>query len=361
MKIVSILGTRPEIIRLSRIIPKLDQFCEHIVVHTGQNQQACLSDIFFSELEIRQPNYFLDSAGTVGEQIAVMFPKIEKIFEDEKPDKVLILGDTNSALCSFIAERKQIPVYHLEAGNRCFDKRVPEEINRRIIDSISSFNLPYTYLSKENLLREGVSKNKIFVVGNPINEVIKYYRKDIDKSNILQRLKIKPRNYFLSTFHRSENVDDVMTLKQIVGGLSLVGQTYQLPVICGIHPRTLDKIKKWTVHADDPNVRFCDPVGFFDFNMLIKNALCVISDSGTVAEETCILRIPNVIIRQSTERPETIECGSSILAGVNCSNISKCVKIMVGKDSNWKIPDEYLYENVSDRVTRILLGEFKNV
>jgi UDP-N-acetylglucosamine 2-epimerase (non-hydrolysing) len=360
MKIMTILGTRPEIVRLSRIIPKLDRLCDHILVHTGQNYDSKLNDIFFQELNIRQPNIFLGVKTPIfGEQIGVILQKCQGIFEKEKPEKILILGDTNSALSSIVAERMGIPVYHMEAGNRCFDKKVPEEINRKIVDSISSFNLPYTNLSKENLLHDGVPKNKIFTTGNPIYEVLEYYKDKIEKSRILKTLRLCERNYFLSTFHRAENVDEYLTLKQIVGGLSFLANSYRMKVICSVHPRTLDKIKKWSVHADDPNVIFCEPFGFFDFVKLEKEALCVISDSGTVCEETCILHTPNVIIREATERPEVIECGSSILVGTSCTNIEKGVKIMLDSFLEWRIPFEYGYKDVSDRVVKILLGAHK--
>jgi len=354
---MTILGTRPEVIRLSRIIPKLDKLCEHVVVHTGQNYDTRLNDIFFSELGIRKPNYFLDvKTGDFGVQIGAMFQKLEVKLTTEKPNKVLILGDTNSGLCAIVCERLGIPVYHMEAGNRCFDKRVPEEINRKIIDSISSFNLPYTQLSKENLLKDGVHKSKIFVTGNPIYEVLEHYYEGIEKSKVLKTLGLKSKQYFLSTFHRAENVDDHLTLKQIVGGLSLVANQYKLPVICSVHPRTMDKIQKWTVHADDPNVRFCEPFGLFDFVKLEKNAKCIISDSGTVAEEACILGVPNIIIRNSTERPEVIECGSNILAGTSACNIFRCAKIMADMEPEWETPEGYGIRDVSDRVIKILLG-----
>jgi UDP-N-acetylglucosamine 2-epimerase (non-hydrolysing) len=357
-KIYTILGTRPEIIRLSRIIPKLDELCEHTVIHTGQNYDERLNDIFFTELKIRQPDVFLGAkTGNFGEQIGVMFEKLETLLTENRPEKVLILGDTNSGLCAIVCERLGIPVYHMEAGNRCFDKRVPEEINRKLIDSISSFNLPYTQLSKENLLRDGVSKNKIFVTGNPIHEVLNYYSESIENSQVLKKLKLKPNNYFLSTFHRAENVDDHLTLKQIVGGLSLIASNYKIPVICSIHPRTMDKIKKWTIEVEDPNVRFYEPFGLFDFVKLESHAKCIISDSGTVAEESCILGVPNVIIRNTTERPEVIECGSNILAGTNCSKILNCTQLMTDMEAEWDIPEGYNVHDVSDRVVKILLGE----
>jgi len=359
MRICTIIGTRPEIIRLSRIIFKLDKLCEHILIHTGQNYDQKLNDIFFQELKIRLPDIFLGChTGVFGEQIGVMFTQIEQLLLKNKPDKVLILGDTNSGLCAIVCERLGIPVYHLEAGNRCFDKRVPEEINRKIIDSISTINLPYTNLSKENLIHDGVSKNKIFVVGNPIYEVLTHHQKEIEQSSILKKLNLKPQKYFLSTFHRAENVDNFLTLKQIVGGLSLLTSRFNLPVICSIHPRTLDKIKKWTIDTDNPNILFSEPFGFFDFVKLEKNAFCIVSDSGTVAEESCILHTPNVIIRNSTERPEVIECGSNILSGVvSSSRIANCVEIITQMNNKWIVPTEYTISDVSDRVVKILLGE----
>jgi len=358
IKICTVLGTRPEIIRLSRIIPKLDQLCIHTLVHTGQNYDVMLTNVFFNEMRIRQPNEFMRVRTTsFGEQIGMMFQRLERMFSTDKPDKMLVLGDTNSGLCSIVAERMGIPVYHMEAGNRCFDKRVPEEINRKIIDSISSYNLPYTQLSKENLLHDGVPKNKIYVTGNPIYEVLKHYNSEIEHSKILKTLHLNHKDFFLATFHRAENVDDHMTLKQIVGGLSMVASTLKTKVICSVHPRTLDKIKKWSVNAEDPNVIFCEPFGFFDFVKLEKEALCIISDSGTVCEEACILKTPNVIIRETTERPEVIECGSSMIVGTSCTKILEGVQAMISIGSDWEIPKEYVYPDVSDRVIKIILGK----
>jgi len=360
MRIMTICGTRPEIIRLSRILPKLDKVCEHILVHTDQNYDKMLSDIFFTELKLRRPDYFLgNKSSNFGEQIGLMFQKLEEILIKVHPDKVLILGDTNSGLCSIVCERLGIPIFHMEAGNRCFDKRVPEEINRKIIDGISTFNLPYTQLSKENLIHDGVPKNKIFVTGNPIYEVLEHYSKAIERSNVLSRFGLKKGKYFLSTFHRAENVNDPVILRQIIAGLSLVANCYERPIICSIHPRTRDRINKLSEIVDNPFIMFCEPLGFFDFVKLESNAKCIISDSGTVSEEACILGVPNVIIRNSTERPELIECGSSILAGVDIVNIKKSVELMANMDSNWTIPEGYNNNNVSDVIIKILLGENK--
>jgi len=360
MKICTILGTRPEIIRLSRIIPKLDQFCNHTVVHTGQNYEESLSDIFFKELKIRKPDHFLEIKGTIGEQMSLMFPAIEGIFKNEEPDKVLILGDTNSSLCSIVAERMGIPVYHLEAGNRCFDKRVPEEVNRKLVDSISTYNLPYTLNSRENLINEGIGKTRIFTCGNPIYEVLTYYIREINKSKILQKLKLRKKEYCLATFHRSETVDFESKLREIIFGLNRVSRN--LPVICSIHPRTKDKIINFlpkTFLNPLKNIRLFEPFGFFDFVHLEQNARVVLTDSGTVSEEACILRRPTIIMRKVTERPEIVECGAAILSGIGRNEIADSFKIILSqKDREWILPEGYNVSNVSNRVVQFVLGGY---
>jgi len=357
MKIATILGCRPEIIRLSRIIPKLDNLLEknHILIHTGQNYNPKLSNIFFKELSIRQPNYYLGVRGCMGKQIAMILEKVEKSLIVEKPDKIIILGDTNSGLSSIIAEKMQIPVYHLEAGNRCFDNEVPEEINRKIIDHVSSYNLPYTPKSRDNLIKEGISLNKIFVSGNPIKEVLTYYSDKINNSLIINILNLKSQKYFLSTFHRSECVDNPIRLKEIIDGLNKIANYYQFPIIVSTHPRTRSKLNK--NYKISSYIKFLDPFKFFDFVKLEKNALCVLSDSGTVSEETCILHIPNIIIRNTTERPETLEVGSSILSGINSNNIFNSTKIILSNSREWKLPQGYDENNVSQIIINILLSK----
>lgn len=318
MKILTILGTRPEIIRLSLIIKKLDLYAgRHILVHTGQNFTATLSDIFFEDLNIRKPDYHLKAEkNTLGGQLGSMFTQLEEIFETEKPDKVLLLGDTNSALSAVLAERMNIPVVHMEAGNRCYDLRVPEEKNRRVIDSVSSYNLPYTKKSRENLLREGVPVNRIFVSGNPIYEVIQHYKDKIDESKILTKLGLETKEYFLATIHRAENVDHEESLKEILSGLEYVAQTYEKKIICSLHPRTASKLKSAVKANLSELIQFHEPFGLFDFIKLQKNAFCVLTDSGTVQEESCLLHVPAVTVRNTTERPETVECGSNVVSGV---------------------------------------------
>lgn len=357
LKILTIIGTRPEIIRLSFIIPKLDKACKHILVHTGQNFDANLNDIFFQQLKLRKPDYFLGvKAATFGEQIGKMFIKGEKVLCKEKPDRVLILGDTNSGLLSIIARRLRIPVYHMEAGNRCYDDRVPEEINRRVIDHSSTILMPYTGRSKENLIREGIEDQRISVIGNPIYEVIQHYCHSIDDRKVLDRYKVNKKEYFLLTAHRAENVDDKKRLVSLFEGISKIQEYYKMPVICSFHPRTRDKVKSFGLKTIKEKVTFVEPLGFFDFITLERNAFCVLSDSGTVQEECCILKVPNVTIRDVTERPETVECGSNILSGVEPQRIFEAVKLATGKECCWNPPREYLAPHVSDTALKIVLG-----
>jgi UDP-N-acetylglucosamine 2-epimerase (non-hydrolysing) len=273
-----------------------------------------------------------------------------------KPDRVLILGDTNSGLSSIVAARRGIPVFHLEAGNRCYDDRVPEEINRRIIDHCSTVLMPYTHRSKENLLREGIERDRIFVVGNPIYEVINNYEDRIRNSRILHDLKLEPQKYFVVTMHRAENVDNPDRLACLLEGLSLIGERYQLPIIVSLHPHTADKIQSFGLGSQSAHIKFHTPLGFFDFMALERNALCVITDSGTVQEECCIFRIPSVTIRDVTERPETIECGSNILTGAEPRRILNAVETVLRSPRDWTPPVEYLERRVSTAVIKIVLG-----
>jgi UDP-N-acetylglucosamine 2-epimerase (non-hydrolysing) len=357
MKVMTVLGTRPEIIRLNLIIKKLDKYCEHVFVHTGQNFTDSLNSVFFDDFQLRKPDYFLGVRGTTfGEQIGKILIETDKVIQKEKPDKLLILGDTNSALASIIAKRMGIPVYHMEAGNRCFDDRVPEEVNRRIIDHSSDVLLPYTHRSKENLLREGIPIEKIYVTGNPIYEVLESYREKIDNSKVLNHLNIDDNKYFLVTAHRAENVDDPVRLKNILQSLKSISEKYHYPLICSLHPRTKNMIEKHHMDNFSSSIMFIEPVGFFDFVKMEKNALCIITDSGTVQEECCIFKKPNVTIRDVTERPETIECGSNMIAGVSPETVLKSVDIALGSSNDWKPPEEYLEKDVSSKIVKILLG-----
>jgi UDP-N-acetylglucosamine 2-epimerase (non-hydrolysing) len=357
MKVMTVLGTRPEIIRLSRVIEKLDGLCEHIVVHTGQNYDPNLSDLFFQQLRVRKPDYYLGVTGeTFGQQVGKMLAAVDEVLQKEKPDVLLILGDTNSGLCAFIAKRMGIPVYHMEAGNRCYDDRVPEEVNRRIIDHSSSILMPYTQRSKENLLREGLANNRIYVTGNPIKEVLDYYQPEIDASQIHAKLGVEPGKFFLVTMHRAENVDIEERLRHLSQALSQVQEKYGYPVICSLHPRTRNKMQKFGVGQENGQVRFMEPLGLFDFVALEKTAFAALSDSGTVQEECCLFHVPNVTIRDVTERPETIDCGSNILSGAEPESVLRCVQVVTSRKPGWQVPADYLVDNVSDTVVKIVMG-----
>ncbi|MCM3117094.1 UDP-N-acetylglucosamine 2-epimerase (non-hydrolyzing) [Neobacillus sp. MER 74] len=362
MKVMTILGTRPEIIRLSLIIQKLDALTNHFLVHTGQNYDRSLSDVFFEQLRIRQPNYKISlNSNTFGQQVGYMFSEMEKIITKEKPDKILLLGDTNSGLCALLGERMGIPVFHMEAGNRCFDMSVPEEINRKAIDSISTYNLPYTMFSRENLIREGVPNHRIWVSGNPIYEVLQHYMQEIDKSDILTKLNITANGYIVVTAHRAENVDNETRLRHIVDALQFIAKQHQIPIICSVHPRTRDRMQKFAIDTQEPLIHFSQPFGFFDFVHLQKHARCVITDSGTVQEESCILGVPSVTIRNSTERPETVICGSNVISGVHSKTILDSVNLMIQSGRSWKLPEGYDDPNVSSKVVNMVLGGLHHV
>ncbi len=354
VKVATIIGTRPEIIRLSRIVPLLDSLCNHYLIHTGQNYDHYLNGLFFKELGIRNPDVVIDSKSqTLSEQLSKMFCGVERALKEIKPDKVLILGDTNTSLCAVICERLGFPVYHMEAGNRCFDLNVPEEKNRRIIDIVSSYNLPYTSGSRENLIQIGIPKNKIFQTGNPIYEVLKYYNRNILESNIMDKHIISSGDFVLATFHREENVDIKQNLKSILEALVKISESVKVIVSC--HPRTRKRIEEFGFSSYNENISILDPIGFFDFVKLEKEAMCVISDSGTVQEECCILGTPMVTIRKSTERPETLECGANVISGLERDKIIDCFNIAV-KNKGWNLPEGYSCNRVSEKVCNFILG-----
>jgi len=357
MKIMTIFGTRPEIIRLSLVMKQLDQLCEHIIVHTGQNYDESLSDIFLRDLGVRTPDVHLGiRSSSFGEQIGQMLSRMDAVLAEHQPDRVLILGDTNSALSAIVAARRGIPVFHMEAGNRCYDDRVPEEINRRIVDHSSNILLPYTQRSKENLLREGIENFRVYVTGNPIHEIITHYEPEIQASDIHAQLEVEKGKYFLVTMHRAENVNVESRLRSLALALEQVQSQYQCPVICSLHPHTRQKMQQYGIGVGNVQVRFLDPLGFFDFIALERAAFCVLSDSGTVQEECSLFQVPNVTIRDVTERPETLECGSNMLAGVEPDAIMRCVKTVLSQSHDWQPPAEYLEPNVSSTVAKILLG-----
>ena len=351
MKICTILGTRPEIIRLSETMRKLDKYFDHKIIWTGQNYDPKLSDIFWDGLSLRRPDYVLAcKADNVGEQIGKIFSTVASVLEKEKPDRVLILGDTNSGLAAIVARRMGIPVYHMEAGNRCWDQRVPEEINRRAIDGVSSVNLCYTNRSRENLIQEGFPSHKVLVTGNPIYEVLQRWETE------WKYVEPEPENKLVvATFHRSENVDNNETLNEIISGIKRIA-SMGCDVVCSIHPRTRQKLEQLGTLKLPSLVQFLEPMDFFEFVKLQKKASVVLTDSGTVQEEACILQRPCVVMRNSTERPETIEAGATILSGPNADNIFQSTVMMLERETNWEIPFEYSVPDVSDRVVKILSG-----
>ncbi len=355
MKVFTVLGTRPEIIRLSLIIPKLDALVDHTVIHTGQNYDRTLSDIFFEQLSVRQPDYYLGARGTLAEQTAKIFVEFERIAASERPDRLLVLGDTNSALVAFIAKRLGIPVFHMEAGNRCFDDRVPEEVNRRVIDHCSDILMPYTERSRQNLIKEGFPSERVFVTGNPIGEILQANMPAIEASDVLDTLELNGDGYFLVTLHRAENVDRPERLRRLVDGLAKISVAFDRPVLISTHPHTRTRL------GDMPQpcggrLMFLEPFGFFDFVKLTLNAFCVLSDSGTVQEETAILRRPNVTLRDVTERPETVEVGSNILAGADPDDILRATNAAVSRPTDWDPPAEYIWPNVSSTAAQIVTG-----
>lgn len=376
MKVISIIGTRPEIIRTSRILPLLDNRLgkNHIIVHTSQNFTRNLKDIFFEELGLRQPDIVLNSTMQtdathtsygLGQQLADMFPQIEKVFQEVKPDKVFILGDTNSALCAIIAERMGIPVYHMEAANRSFNHEIPEEIDRVLLDSICTYNLFYTDTNRHTLLREGKDPKRIFQCGNPTKEVLSYYNRNIECSDILRKLNLQsdsvdtdwPFPYFLVDIHRSENVNNIDRLEEILKGLNLIAEHYNCPVICSVHPKTKDRLREG-VFAVGNKITFLDAFGFFDFVKLEKNTRVGLTDSGLCSEEYCVLHVPCVIVRNETERPEVVEAGGAIISGINAQSIFESVKAIDALENrNWQIPAGYDYMNVSERVVNFILSK----
>lgn len=354
---MTIFGTRPEIIRLSPVLKILDQYCEHTTVHTGQNFHESLSDIFIRGLEVRPPDvHFGIKSKSFGDQAGQILSKTDEVLDRYQPDKILILGDTNSALSAIVAARKGIPVFHMEAGNRCFDNRVPEEINRRIIDHSSTILLPYTERSKENLVNEGIERERIFVTGNPIKEVLDIFADKINESAALKTFGVGEFDYFLVTLHRSENVDQIERLKSILEAFEQIAAKFDKPILISVHPRTAEKLEKFGLKTTSDKIRLLEPLGFFDFVKLEKNALAVLTDSGTVQEECSIFGVPNITLRDVTERPETVECGSNILSGAATGAIVRAVEMAISQPVNWTAPKEYLVGNVAHVVSKIILG-----
>lgn len=358
LKVVTILGTRPELIRLSLLIPKLDETFHHIFVHTGQNYDATLRDVFFQDFNLRDPDYNLNvDVTSLGSILGDTLKKIEPIFVEEKPDAVLVLGDTNSAIAALIAKRMHIPVYHLEAGNRSFDENVPEEVNRRMLDHIADFNLPYNSYSYQNLRDEGIHPRRILKTGSPMPEVFATFQSKIDASKILKTLNLERGKYFLVSAHRQENIDNRERLILLLDTLKSIYEHFKLPIVVSTHPRTRSKLNELNGSESIEGVQFHEPFGFFDYNSLQLNALVVISDSGTVSEESCILGFPAVTIRESIERPEALETGGIITTGLSKDEVFQGINRVIGQTAKpFSVPDGYEVRDFSERVVRYLLS-----
>jgi UDP-N-acetyl-L-fucosamine synthase len=358
LKVLSLVGTRPEIIRLSRVFSKLDHYCDHILVHTGQNYDYELNNVFFEDLRIRKPDHFLNAAGTNAmETIGNVIINTNNIIELVKPDAMLILGDTNSCLGAIPAKRRKIPIFHMEAGNRCFDQRVPEETNRKIVDHIADINMPYSTIAREYLIAEGIPAEQIIKTGSPMFEVLNYYMNDINNSKILKRLKLEPKKYFVVSAHREENVDSPAQLQKLVTSLNAIANHYDMPVIVSTHPRTKKRIDERGIEFHE-QIRLLKPLGFHDYNCLQKNAYVVLSDSGTINEESSIINFPALNIREAHERPEGMEEASVMMSGLGVDRIMQCIKILESQPSGderlLRLVEDYTMPNVSEKVVRII-------
>jgi len=358
-KVMTIVGTRPEIIKLSRVIAELEKFTEHILVHTGQNYDYELNEVFFQEMGIKKPNYFLNAAvDNVAETIANIISKSDRVIEEVRPDALLLYGDTNSCLSVISAKRRKIPIFHMEAGNRCFDQRVPEEINRKIVDQLSDINLTLTEHARRYLIDEGIRPETIIKVGSSMLEVLNYHKKDIENSNILSKLSLKKKDFFVVSIHREENVDSEQNFNNLLDSLNKIAERYNKRVIVSTHPRTRKKLETLKKQKFNDLVEFMKPLGFFDYIALQQSAYCTISDSGTITEESSILNFPAITIRQSHERPEGMDEGTLIMSGLKSDDIINSVDIVVEQSlySDMNIIKDYNTDNVSKKVIRIIVS-----
>lgn len=367
LKVMTILGTRPEIIRLSRVMARLDEYCNHRIVHTGQNYDYELNEVFFKELGVRKPDHFLGTGGgSLGETLGKILIESERVIHEEKPDAVLVLGDTNSAIAAIMARRMKIPIYHMEAGNRSFDRNVPEETNRKIVDHISDFNLVYTEHARRHLLSEGIQHRRIYLTGSPMREVLDHYRAGIEASDVVQRLNLSRRGYFIVSLHREENVDNSARLRILVDTLNALAKRYQMPIIVSTHPRTRKRLDGLDNVVVDERVEYMKPFGFFDYNRLQQEAFCAISDSGTIAEEASILGFPAITPRNAIERPEGLDVGCLIMTGLDCETIiggvDAVTRMFIEREKSGlrhPVPVDYCIANTSERVVSLILGSAK--
>lgn len=367
LKVMTILGTRPEIIRLSRVMAALDRHCDHVLVHTGQNYDHSLNAVFFDDLGVRTPDHFLGTGGgTLGETLGKILTESERVLKAEKPDAVLVLGDTNSAISAIMARRMKIPIYHMEAGNRSFDRNVPEETNRKLVDHIADFNLVYTEHARRHLLSEGLQHRRIYLTGSPMREVLDHYRPQIEASDVLARLGLREHGYFIVSLHREENVDNSTRLTELLATLNMLAETHDKPVIVSTHPRTRKRLAMLEGAELDPRVQYMEPFGFHDYNHLQMKAFCAISDSGTIAEEASILGFPAVTPRDSIERPEGLDVGCLIMSGLDRAAVASAVDTVsrmfadrATKGQPQPVPADYCIANTSARVVSLIIGTAK--
>ena len=359
-KVMTIVGTRPEIIKLSRVIAELEENVEHILVHTGQNYDYELNEIFFNDLRVKKPDHFLNCVGdTTAETIANIISKSDKIIEEVQPDAVLLYGDTNSCLSVISAKKRQVPIFHMEAGNRCFDQRVPEELNRKIVDHLSDINMPLTEQARGYLISEGIRPETIIKTGSCMKEILNFYKSEISESQVLKNIELKKDNYFIVSIHREENVDYKSNLENLLHSLNAVAEKYRLPVIVSTHPRTKNRIEQLGGDIKvNPLINFMKPMGFFDYIKLQQEAKCVISDSGTITEESSILGFPAIMIRKAHERPEGMDEGTLIMSGLEKERVLESINVMVSQNKKFtsNIIKDYNVDNVSIKVTRIILS-----
>ncbi|MEQ5124639.1 non-hydrolyzing UDP-N-acetylglucosamine 2-epimerase [Morganella morganii] len=358
LKVVSVVGTRPEIIRLSRVLAKLDAFCDHILVHTGQNYDFELNEVFFTDLGVRKPDYFLNAAGkNAAETIGQVIISVDKVLEEISPDAMLVLGDTNSCISAIPAKRRKIPIFHMEAGNRCFDQRVPEETNRKIVDHTSDINLTYSTIARDYLISEGIPPDRIIKTGSPMFEVLNYYMPQITSSKILSKLNLIKNNFFVISAHREENVDSSTQLVKLADILNTLAEKYNIPVIVSTHPRTRNRIESQNIKFHS-NVQLLKPLGFHDYNNLQLNAKAVLSDSGTINEESSIMNFPALNLREAHERPEGMEEASVMMVGLNTERVLQALEILKSQDRGitrlLRQVYDYSMPNVSDKVVRII-------